>query len=164
MRGATTRIVASMPSVPSATANVRADRRPTSAMFAPVQALAAFMASLPLDERPEMFAADGVTIIENFPPYIFGGRNAVARWEEGFRKHAAATVLTDLNAEFGPARDFSVAGSRAFFALPTTWMGRVGGVPFEERGAWSFALVRMAAGWRIRGFGWGVTSVEQRSR
>ena len=91
-------------------------------------------------------------------------RNAVARWAEGFRKHAAAGALTELAVEFGRARDFGVAGTRAFFVLPTSWTGRSAGRPFEEQGAWSFVLKRAGARWRILGYGWGVTALKARAR
>ncbi len=141
----------------------RADSGPTTAMLEPVRALAAFMAKLPAAQHPTMYAARGVTILENYPPYIFAGEAAVARWEQGFRKHAADGALTELAVEFGPAQDFSASGSRAFFVLPTTWTGRSAGRPFEEHGAWSFVVVRIGDAWKILGYGWGVTSLKART-
>ena len=139
-----------------------ADDRPTAAMLEPVQALVAYMVALPAGDHPTMFARFGVTIIENYPPFIFSGKDAVVRWEVGFRTHAEGR-LTDLTAKFGPAEDFSVAGSRAYFVLPTTWTGRSEGKPFEEFGAWSFVLDRTGAGWKILGYGWGVTASSEHS-
>jgi hypothetical protein len=149
---------------PDETESTQEYEGPTTAMLAPVRTLAAFMASLPPTGHPAIFAPRGLTIIENFPPYVFAGRDAAARWERGFRRHAAAGALTKLAAEFGPAQDFSVDRSRAFFVLPTIWTGHASGTPFRERGAWSFVLLRLEPGWRILGYGWGVTSLEQRFR
>jgi hypothetical protein len=136
---------------------------PSAAMLAPVEALVAFMAKLPQGQHATMFARRGVTILENYPPYIFTGPDAVARWEEGFRKHIADERDVDLKVEFGPAQDFAVTGERAYFSLPTTWTGTAGGRAFEEHGAWSFVLQRAGQGWRILGYGWGVTSLSERS-
>jgi hypothetical protein len=146
------------------TESTQENEGPTTAMLAPVQALVAFMASLPRAGHPAIFVRRGLTIIENFPPYVFAGRDAAVRWERGFRRHALAGALTNLTAEFGPAQDFSADRSRAFFVLPTIWTGHASGAPFRERGAWSFVLLRLEPGWRILGYGWGVTSREQRSR
>jgi hypothetical protein len=132
-------------------------------MLAPVRALVAFMSKLPVGEHATMFAPRGVTIIENFPPYVFVGPDAVARWEAGFRTHVAAEQDTELKVEFGPAQDFGVTGNRAYFALPTTWTGRSAGRSFEEQGAWSFVLVRAGTGWKILGYGWGVSSLKERA-
>jgi hypothetical protein len=60
--------------------------------------------------------------------------------------------------KFGPARDFSVTGDRAYFCLPTTWTGLTHGRPFEEHGAWAFVVQRSTSGWRILAYGWGETS------
>ena len=121
------------------------------------------MARLPEGEHATMFAHRGVTIIENYPPFIFAGADAVGRWEAGFRQHAAERLLTELAPEFGPAQDFRVSGRRAFFSLPTTWAGKAAGRRFDERGAWSFVLARTGPGWKIQGYGWGVTSLVARA-
>lgn len=139
----------------------RADDAPTAAMMEPVAALVRFMASLPPGEHATMFATHGVTIIENFAPFIFSGKGAVAGWEAGVRGHFAHDGLTELRTEFGAAQDFAVAGDRAYFVLPTTWTGRTGGKRFEEHGAWSFVLARTAHGWKVLGYGWGVTGYHE---
>ena len=137
---------------------VLADDRPTAAMLEPVKALVAFMAKRPAGQHPAMFAASGVTIIENYPPFVFAGNDAVVSWEVGFRKHAAEGRLTELAATFASAQDVDIAGPRAYFVLPTTWTGRAAGKPFTETGAWSFVLVPVGAGWKILAYGWGVTA------
>jgi hypothetical protein len=144
-----------------AVSGARADEVPTAAMMAPVRELAAFMSTLPPARHVAVFATHDVCIVENFAPFIFRGRRAVARWEAGFRLHADR--LTGLTAVFDAAHDFSVAGNRAYFSLPTTWTGRDAGRHFEEHGVWAFVLERPdpkahAEAWRILGYGWGVDS------
>jgi hypothetical protein len=141
-----------------------AEEAPSAAMMAPVRQLAAFMSTLPTGTHATMFATHDVCIVENFAPFIFKGPNAVARWESGFRAHAAE--LTDLAASFDAAHDFSAVGNRVYFALPTTWTGRDGGRHFEEHGVWSFVLERTSApegdpAWRIVGYGWGVSAYSE---
>jgi len=135
---------------------------PTEEMLHPVAALAEFMATLPATACPAVFASRGVTIIENFAPYVFVGNRAVARWERGFRLHVSRGKLTSLKVAFGRPHDFGAGGRRAFFVLPTIWTGRAAGVRFEERGAWSVVLIRAGGAWRILGYGWGVTSLRVR--
>ena len=134
-----------------------AEPAPDAAMMAPVEALVAFMTRLPADQHPTMFVARELTIVENFPPYLFRGPAAARLWEQGFRRHATEDDYTGLAVSFGPARDFSVTGDRAYFCLPTTWTGRSHGQPFEEHGAWAFIVQRGPQGWRILAYGWGVT-------
>jgi hypothetical protein len=137
-----------------------ADEQPSAAMLKPVRELATFMSTLPRDAHAGMFAGHGVCIVENFAPYVFSGAYAAARWEQGFRAHAAG--LTELVATFDAAHDFSQTGDRAYFSLPTTWTGLDAGRRFEEHGAWAFVLQRTgtarAVRWRILSYGWGVTA------
>jgi hypothetical protein len=151
----------------------RAADGPSAAMMAPVQDLVVFMSSLPAGGHAAgthsaarhrgIFASHGVCIIENFPPFTFCGPKAVSRWEAGFRAHSAEDDLTELAANFDAAFDFRRAANRVYFSLPTTWIGRTHGRRFEEHGAWSFVLVHEAAGWRILGYGWGVTGYMEKT-
>ena len=83
---------------------------------------------------------------------------------EGFRAHAAEGDLKDLAATFGEAHDFTRSGKRVYFSLPTTWKGLTLGKRFEEHGAWSFVLEQESIGWRIAGYGWGVTAYSEAPR
>jgi hypothetical protein len=134
-----------------------AGKVPLAEIMQPIDELAQFMAQLPAGRHATMFAARGVTIVENYAPFIFSGADAVAAWEAGFRQHAGADELSELKIRFGSAQDFSVQGERAYLSLPTTWTGRTHGTPFEEHGAWAFVLSRRAGQWKVLGYGWGVT-------
>ena len=139
----------------------RAEEQPTAAMMEPVQGLVTFMSTLRRGEQPTVFARRGLCIVENFAPFLFCGLEAAANWAAGFRAHAAEGGLKNLAATFGEAHDFKRAGKRVYFSLPTTWTGLTQGKRFEEHGAWSFVLVQEDAGWRIAGYGWGVTAYSE---
>jgi hypothetical protein len=136
----------------------RAEPQPSAAMLEPVHTLVAFMSTLRSDEHPDVFVRGGLCIVENFAPFLFSGPQAQERWEAGFRAHQADSAESGLVAQFGRAHDFRESGGRAYFSLPTIWTGLTGNRPFEEHGAWSFVLERHGEGWRILGYGWGVTS------
>jgi hypothetical protein len=133
-----------------------ADDQPTAAMMAPVEKVANFIATGD-DEDLTAFEGKGVVIVENFPPYLFEGRDAVQRWADGMRTHTSATH--GLAHTFGPAIDFSTDGDRAYFSLPTQWTGRAGPQGFVEDGGWSFVLVKQGAEWRVLSYGWSVTKI-----
>jgi hypothetical protein len=141
-----------------------ADSQPTAAMMEPVQGLVTFMSTLRRGEQPTVFARRGLCIIENFSPYMFCGLQAAANWSAGFRAHAAQDDLKGLAATFGAAHDFSQSGKRVYFSLPTTWTGLTHGKHFEEQGSWSFVLEQEDAGWRIVGYGWGVSAYSETPR
>lgn len=125
-------------------------------MMAAVERLVRFMAGGAVGDVAGIFAMDGVTIIENFAPYIFAGPSAAADWAKGFLLHASA--LAELRASFGASQDFSVNGERAYFSLPTTWTGTSKGRRFSEDGGWAFVLLREGAEWRVQAYGWAVTA------
>ena len=129
---------------------------PDKAMMEPVTALVKYMQHVDGALLPPVFANDGLVIIEDFPPYLFKGKDAAARWDGRFRQHAGR--LKDLHCEFGTVHDFDRKGDRVFFVLPTTWRGvYMGARRFEEHGTWSFVLEKSSGQWRIIAYGWGVT-------
>ncbi len=130
----------------------------TEKMQVPVQALVQFMATGDETDLRDAFASDGLVIVENFAPFVFQGPGAFERWRDGFRQHATAGDLTELQHSFGPAQDVSLDDDTAYFVLPTTWTGRAHGRPFSEDGGWAFVLVRDQGRWRIRGYAWAVTA------
>jgi len=135
----------------------RADEVPSPAMLEPVQSLVKFMSTLPAGQHPRVFATRGQCIIENFSPFLFCGPHAASLWEAGFRSHSQEEALSELAVHFDAAYDFGQNHDRAYFSLPTTWTGLTHGKHFEEHGAWAFVVVRERGGWRIAGYGWGVT-------
>jgi hypothetical protein len=141
-----------------AAAAAQVEAQPSKAMMEPVQGLVIFMSTLRRGEQPTVFARRGLCIVEDFAPYLFCGLRAAADWSAAFRAHVADGDLKGLAATFGEAHDFSQSGTRVHFSLPTTWTGLTQGKRFEEHGVWSFVLEQENGGWRIVGYGWGVTA------
>jgi hypothetical protein len=137
-----------------------AARGPDQDMMAPVTALASYMAHVEGAVLPQVFVENGLTIVEDFAPYVFAGKDATAQWDSGFRKHAVP--LKDLTFTFGPVHDFERTEDRVFFVLPTTWRGIYKDRQFEEHGAWSFVLINVGGQWRILAYGWGATDLQDR--
>lgn len=131
--------------------------QPDPAMMAPIERVAAFIASGGVGSAAEAFAGSDVTILENFAPYLFTGAGAVATWTLGMRAHLSG--VTGLQHQFGQPHNFSRAGDLAFLSLPTQWSGVVDGRVFTERGGWCFVLTKQAHEWRIRNYGWAVTEL-----
>ena len=128
--------------------------KPDSAMMAPVERLAQFIEGGAKGLPQGIFAEKGVTIVENFAPFVFTGPGALDAWVAGM--HAHLEGVTDLRHGFGDACDFSQAGDEVFFSLPTSWSGVNRGQPFAESGGWAFMLTRESGVWRVAAYGWAV--------
>ena len=131
--------------------------RPDPAMMAPLERIAAYIASGAAGAPKETFANGAVTIIENFAPYLFTGDAAVETWTLGMRAHLNG--VTALRHRFGEPQNFSCAGDLAFRSMPTEWSGIAGGRAFTEQGGWCFVLKQQGQEWRIRDYGWAVTEL-----
>ena len=129
--------------------------QPDAQMMAAVERVAGFIGGGAL--APDTFADGDVTIIENFAPFVFEGPGAVEAWAREMGSHLIG--LQSLRHSFGPAIDFGQDGDRAYFSLPTTWRGVARGTAFTETGGWAFVLVKQGAEWRVRNYGWAVTSL-----
>ena len=134
-----------------------AGERPDAEIMAPIERIARFMETLDTQFLNDTFADGEVVLIENFPPYVFAGGDAVARWAKGFAEHAKN--IGELWHSFGDPHDFHHDGELAFLSLPTTWRGKIGAGSFIETGGWAFVLVKHARGWRVRNYGWAVTGI-----
>ena len=123
-------------------------------MIAAAGRVARYIETLDRTLPARAFASGNVTIVENFPPYLFEGPGAVAAWAKEMRAHLAG--ITKLRHNFGRAHDFSRAGDQVYFSLPTSWRGIVRGKRFTEEGGWAFVLTKQKGVWRVRGYGWAV--------
>jgi hypothetical protein len=133
------------------------NEQPDPAMMAPVERVAAFIASGAVGSPVEAFAGGDVTILENFAPYLFAGDAAAETWALGMQAHLRG--VTALRHRFGQPHNFSRAGDLVFLSLPTEWSGFAGGRAFTERGGWCFVLTKQGHDWRIRSYGWAVTEL-----
>ena len=129
------------------------------ALLAPIEKVAQFIETGD-ESLLSAFASQGVVIIENFPPHLFEGEDAVKRWSQKILSwHEPPSDLV-LKHTFGPPQDLRVDEHLAFVSLPTHWTISEGGDTIEEDGGWAFVLVRENEEWRVRCYGWAVTFIE----
>src|SRR5450432_1439117 len=98
--------------------SAQAAGQPEPAMIESANRVAAFIESGGAAPLGHTFADRDVTIIENFPPYVFEGPDALARWSEQMQAHLVG--VTSLRHRFGRPHDFSRAGDDVYLSLPTT--------------------------------------------
>ena len=129
------------------------------ALLAPIEKVARFLETGD-ESLLSAFAKKGVVIIENFPPHLFEGDDAVKRWSEKILSwHKPPSDLV-LKHRFGTVQDLRVSEGIAFLSLSTHWTISQDGDSFEEDGGWAFVLVQEDGEWRVRCYGWAVTFIE----
>ena len=130
------------------------------ALLAPIEKVARFLETGD-ESLLSAFANKGVVIIENFPPHLFEGDDAVKRWSEkiiSWHKPPSDLVLKHT---FGTVQDLRVGEDTAFLSLATHWTITQDGDSFEEDGGWAFVLVQENGEWKVRCYGWAVTFIEE---
>lgn len=99
-------------------------------------------------------AAGGVVIIDEVPPFRWGGPKAFDSWVADYAKDAAAAGITEPAVHIGtPTREL-VAGSHAYVIVPSVYTFKLKGVAMTETAQMTFALDRGAAGWKIVAWTW----------
>jgi hypothetical protein len=130
------------------------------ALLAPIEKVARFLETGD-ESLLSAFAKKGVVIIENFPPHLFEGDDAVKRWSEKILSwHKPPSDLV-LKHTFGTVQDLRVGDGLAFLSLSTHWTISQDGDSYGEDGGWAFVLVKENGEWKVRCYGWAVTFIEE---
>lgn len=132
------------------------------ALLAPIEKIARFIET---GDKAFLsaFASEGVVIIENFPPHLFQGADAVERWSQNIIAwHEPPSDLV-LKHSFGTVQDLRVdeEAGLAFLSIVTHWVIEEGDESFEEDGGWAFVLVKEDDAWKVRSYGWAVTFISE---
>ena len=99
--------------------------------------------------------ADETSIIDEFPPYLWLGPGACARWSKDYHADLKKHGITDGLVTIGQPRHVDVAGDHAYVVVPASYSWKRNGMPMKETGStFTATLKRSAAGWRITGWTW----------
>jgi ketosteroid isomerase-like protein len=99
--------------------------------------------------------ADQTMILDEFPPYAWGGAGACAKWMADYEANAKKEAITDGAVTLTSTKHVDVAGDRAYVVTAANYVWKEKGQSMKETGsAFTFVLQRGAAGWRIVGWTW----------
>jgi ketosteroid isomerase-like protein len=99
--------------------------------------------------------AEETSIIDEFPPHEWHGAGACAKWADDHVANAKKEGITDGFVTLGKPRHVDVTGDHAYVVIPTNYTFKQNGKAKKEtKAAFSFALHKGAAGWRITGWSW----------
>ncbi|HEX9158748.1 MAG TPA: nuclear transport factor 2 family protein [Rhizomicrobium sp.] len=97
---------------------------------------------------------DNAIIIDDFAPHVWQGSDACGGWWKAFDASAKENAIANGMVTLGEAWHVTITGDRAYAVYPTRFTYRLKGKPVSERGVWTLALQKVAAGWRITGWAW----------
>lgn len=121
-----------------------------TAVFAPMQQFADGMNAGDM-KKAEAAYLPSASIIDEFAPHHWSSFAAWAHDAGAFYKTAGAT---NLHIALSAPSDKVVDAGQAYAVVPTTLTYKVRGKTEAEKGLFTFALVKTAAGWRIAGWAW----------
>jgi SnoaL-like domain len=93
----------------------------------------------------------GSPIIDEFAPHHW---NSFDAWLKGFMADSKKNKVTDVHLALAAPTTSTVGAKEAYEVVPNTLTMKVAGKPMEEKGIFTFALVKTAKGWRIASWAW----------
>jgi ketosteroid isomerase-like protein len=107
------------------------------------------------DEAKSIAAcADDASVMDDIPPYEWHGASACASWAKDYDAFAKTNGMTDASGTIGKPRQIIITGDRAYAIAPATFSFTKDGKQVKNIATATFALKKIAAGWRITGWTW----------
>lgn len=102
----------------------------------------------------DSLCTDHAIIIDDFPPNEWQGATACEDWWKAMAADSKKSGIADGVVELGKPWRVTVTADRAYAVFPATYTFKRHGAPTISHGVWTFALQRLAGGWRIAGWAW----------
>lgn len=93
----------------------------------------------------------GSPIIDEFAPHYW---NSFDDWAKAFIADCKRNKVSDVRLTLLPATTSTVGGTDAYEVVPNVIDAKHDGKAAEEKGIFTFALVKTAKGWRIASWAW----------
>jgi hypothetical protein len=91
------------------------------------------------------------SIIDEFPPHHW---TSFDDWLRDFMVDAKKNGVTDVHITLQAATTSTVGAVQAYEVIPNVITAKMNGKPTQEKGIFTFALLKTYDGWRIAGWGW----------
>ncbi|MEJ0095816.1 MAG: hypothetical protein WDN46_21135 [Methylocella sp.] len=101
------------------------------------------------------FFEPSLTIVDDTPPYLFQGRNAVANWIKAYRDaQPKGSEGAKASLHFLEPQTVEIKGARAYVAVPGEWTVEQNGQSNVSHGIITVILDRARQNWRIATWVW----------
>ena len=97
---------------------------------------------------------DKTIIIDDFVPHAWQGATTCSDWWNALDADNKKAGITGGTVTLGKPWHVTITGDRGYAVYPTHYTYKLNGKPVTEQGVWTFALQKLAAGWRIAGWAW----------
>jgi ketosteroid isomerase-like protein len=98
--------------------------------------------------------ADGIFIIDDFPPHAWSGSGAISKWLRDLDAFEKKNGTSDPSVTLGKPRHVDVTGTHAYVIVPTKLSYKKKGQLVKETGLMTLVLHKGAGGWRIAAWSW----------
>ena len=92
---------------------------------------------------------DGALIIDEFPPFVWGGSGSIQRWGADYAKDAAARGIAAGRVDYGRPIQSTSDGTSAYIVLPTVYRFTQNGAKMGGAGNMTFVMTRVGTDWKI---------------
>ena len=98
--------------------------------------------------------ADGIFIIDDFPPHAWDGSGAISKWLHDLDSFEKKHGTSDAFVTLGKPRHVDVTDTHAYVVVPTNLSYKKKGQLVKEAGLMTLVLHKGAGGWRIAAWSW----------
>lgn len=107
------------------------------------------------DTKATAACAAQTSIIDEFPPHEWHGDGACLTWMKDYDTDAKKNGITDGVVTLGKPKYLDIDGTYAYVVIPSEYSFKKQGKPVKEKdSAFTFALKKGPAGWKITGWSW----------
>jgi len=97
---------------------------------------------------------DQASIIDDFPPHVWTGAGACAKWASDFQDFVKTTGSSDPAVTVGKPWHVDVTADLAYVVAPTSYTFKQKGTPVQQGGVVTIALQKGSTGWQVIGWAW----------
>jgi hypothetical protein len=103
------------------------------------------------------FLKSGTVILDEVPPHVWSGPNAIAAWIKDLTAHDTKNGVTDESVTMRAPQVETSNGASAYVVSPVMYHYKQHGKPMHEPATMTFALKKVGSAWFIAGWTWNGT-------
>jgi hypothetical protein len=96
----------------------------------------------------------GIAIVDEVPPHLWQGAGAFKAWSGDLDKHDKAAGMTEQQVTLGKVHLAESNADTAYIALDAVYSYKQNGAAMREPAQMTFALRKVAGGWKIAAWTW----------